>query len=112
GLVRVWFAARDLRRPHVVVGEVVKVLDSGRWFAVDPGHVDHVKAWHPGALAVPPRSATVRVTVTPHLGHVTAIDVTPSVQWASTQTAPPATAGGSPSGPVHPAPDQGTAPAG
>lgn len=84
GLVRLWLSARDLGRPHVVEGEVVKVVNSGAWFAVDPGHVDHVKAWHSGELPLPTRYAVVRVTVTPHLRHVSEIDVVQDRQSPST----------------------------
>lgn len=111
GLIRMWLAARDLRRPRVVDGEVVKVLGTGGWFAVDPGHVDHVKAWHPGEIPMPARSATVQVTVTPHLGHVTEIKVSPTVQWSSDAGTPaPATGSVVPPAVVPPAPDGGAAP--
>lgn len=75
GLVRVWRGGRDLGDHGVVEGVVVKSLPEDQWFAVDPGHVDHVRAWHPGALGLPARGETVRVGVTRRLGHVSAITV-------------------------------------
>ena len=75
GAVRTWRGAADLRGTRMVEGPVVKVLATGRWFAVDPGHVDHVRAWHPGVAPLPPRGATVRVSVTSRLGYVSAVDV-------------------------------------
>jgi len=86
GLVRLWFGARDLGHPGSVEGEVVKVLQNGDWFAVDPGHVDHVRAWHPNEGSMPVRQSMVRVSVSPHLGYVTAIDV---LQRAATPPVPP-----------------------
>jgi hypothetical protein len=75
GAVRTWRGVADLRRTRIVEGPVVKAIGVGRWFAVDPGHVDHVRAWHPGVAPLPPRGATVRATVTPHLCFVSALDV-------------------------------------
>jgi hypothetical protein len=75
GLVRLARGAADLGRVRTVEGPVVKVVGAGRWFAVDPGHVEHVQAWHSGDLGLPTRGATVRVTLTPHLRHVTAISI-------------------------------------
>jgi hypothetical protein len=75
GLVRTYRGGTDLRRTTSVEGAVVKVIErNGTWFAVDPGHVDHVKAWHPGEAPVPPRGATVRVALTPRLGHVKRVE--------------------------------------
>ena len=85
GLVRLWFGLRDLGAGQSVEGEVVKVLQSGSWFAVDPGHVDHLRAWHPGDQSMPVRNAVVRVSVSRHLGYVTAIDV---LQGAATPPPP------------------------
>ena len=90
GAVRTWRGAADLRRTRTVEGPVVKAIGPGRWFAVDPGHVDHVRAWHPGAAPLPPRGATVRVTVTSHLCYVSALDVVPP------PVAPPAAAAPTP----------------
>jgi hypothetical protein len=89
GLVRLWFGARDLGHPESVEGEVVKVLPSGSWFAVDPGHVDHVRAWHPNEASMPVRQSIVRVSVSRHLGYVTAIDVLQSPATAPAPPAPP-----------------------
>ena len=93
GVVRVWRSGADLGRVDEVEGAVVKVLPEGVWFAVDPGTADHVRAWHPGAARLPVLGSTVRVSVTRHLGYVTAISV----------LAPP---------PVAPTPPTVTAPAG
>ena len=52
--------------------------DAARWFAVDPGEVDEVKACHPGDDGkLPARGATVRMVLTPHLHHVVSVDVSP-----------------------------------
>jgi hypothetical protein len=86
GLVRLWFGAGDLGHPQSVEGEVVKVLESGSWFAVDPGHVDHVRAWHANEGSMPVRQSIVRVSVSRHLGYVTAVDV---LQGPATAPSPP-----------------------
>ena len=50
GLIRTYRGLVDLRARVTVVGDVVKhhTTDEARWFAVDPGDVDEVKACHPG----------------------------------------------------------------
>lgn len=73
GLVRLVRGARDLGKTETVEGEVVKV-HSGR-FAVDDG-----KSASVAALIVPPlqgvgRGQRVRVTVSPHLRHVSNLTV-------------------------------------
>ncbi len=106
GLIRLCYGVADLRRVDTVEGAVVKVLPDGAWFAVDPGHVDHVKAWHPGDATLPARGATVRVAVTPHLRRVTRVDVleagpppaSPASEPAPLRWAPPPGAATSPIG--------------
>ena len=107
GAVRTWRGAADLRRTRTVEGPVVKVIGAGRWFAVDPGHVDHVRAWHPGVAPLPPRGASVRVTVTPRLCFVSALDVVapptaPTPAAAPTTVTPPSEV--TPTPPPAPAP--------
>jgi hypothetical protein len=90
GLIRLWYGVADLGRTATVEGLVVKTLRAGAWFAVDPGHVDHVKAWHPGAATLPARGATVRVAVTRHLQHVARVDVVANPPEAERPAAEPA----------------------
>jgi hypothetical protein len=99
GLIRLARGAADLGRTRAVEGDVVKVVGAS-WFAIDPGHVDHVKAWHPGDATLPSRGDTVRVSLTPHLRHVTAVTV---VAGPSTSRPSPASSGGL-SGPSTSAP--------
>jgi hypothetical protein len=75
GLIRLWRGGVDLGRVDTVTGPVVKVISDGLWFAVDPGSVNHVRAWHPGAATLPVSGATVSVSVTHHLGYVSAVSV-------------------------------------
>lgn len=78
GLIRTYRGFFDLRARATVVGDVVKhhTTDAARWFAVDPGEVDEVKACHPGDDGtLPARGATVRMVLTPHLHHVISVDV-------------------------------------
>ena len=78
GLIRTYRGARDLRARTTVDGEVVKhhTKEGARWFAVDPGDVDELKACHPGDDgAIPPRGATVHMVMTPHLHHVVSVEV-------------------------------------
>jgi Predicted membrane protein (DUF2207) C-terminal domain len=75
GLIRLWRGFADLNHSTTVEGLVVKSTNNGSWFAVDPGHVEHVKALHPGLAPLPPTGTTVRVTLTPHLHHVDGIEV-------------------------------------
>ena len=95
GLVRVWRGALDLGRVDEVEGPVVKVLSQGVWFAVDPGTVDHVRAWHRGAAQLPVAGSTVRVSVTPHLGYVRTVTVL-SAPAAALAPAPADAATGAP----------------
>ncbi|HEY6319625.1 MAG TPA: hypothetical protein VI462_17270 [Acidimicrobiia bacterium] len=116
GVVRAWRGGADFGRSTMVEGPVVKVVGTGDWFAVDPGHVDHVQAWHAGAARLPARGATVRVQLTPHLCHVTAVDVLTSPDaptprapsWSSDARAPSTPP--EPSIPPTPAPVQWSAP--
>jgi hypothetical protein len=88
GLIRVYRGLADLRATTTVTGQVVKRhhTESIQWFAVDPGDVDDVRALRPDpGGALPPRGATVRVTLTPHLHHVVSVEVLDA-------TAPTATA--------------------
>jgi Predicted membrane protein (DUF2207) len=81
GLVRTYRGLLDLRARTTVVGDVVKHhnTEAARWFAVDPGEVDGVKACHPGDDGqFPARGATVRMVLTPHLHHVVSVDVVPA----------------------------------
>ncbi len=113
GVVRAFRGGADLGRSTMVEGPVVKVVGTGDWFAVDPGHVDHVRAWHPGAARLPARGTTVRVQLTPHLCHVMAIDLLASPDaptprapsWSSDAPAP-----STPPTPPAPAPVQWSAP--
>ena len=76
--IRTYRGLADLRRTVTVDGQVVKhhSTEGVRWFAVDPGHVDEVKACRPGEDgSYPPRGATVRMVLTPHLHHVVSVDV-------------------------------------
>ena len=78
GLIRTYRGFFDLRARTTVEGDVVKhhTTDAARWFAVDPGEVDEVKACHPGDDGnLPARGATVRMVLTPHLHHVVSVDV-------------------------------------
>ena len=61
-------------------GEAPHTPSRASWFAVDPGDVDDVKACHPGDDGkLPPRGATVRMVLTPHLRHVVSVDVVDDV---------------------------------
>ena len=78
GLIRTYRGLLDLRARTTVEGDVVKhhTTDAARWFAVDPGDVDEVKACRPGDDGtLPARGATVRMVLTPHLHHVISVDV-------------------------------------
>ncbi len=78
GLIRMYRGLFDLRARTTVQGDVVKhhTTDAARWFAVDPGDVDEVKACHPGDDGnLPARGATVRMVLTPHLHHVVSVEV-------------------------------------
>ena len=78
GLIRTYRGLLDLRARTTVEGDVVKhhSTEHARWFAVDPGEVDEVKACHPGDDGkLPARGATVRMVLTPHLHHVVSVDV-------------------------------------
>ena len=78
GLIRTSRGLLDLRARTTVEGDVVKhhTTDAARWFAVDPGEVDEVQACHPGDDGtLPPRGATVRMVLTPHLHHVVSVEV-------------------------------------
>jgi hypothetical protein len=77
GVIRLWRGTADLRATTTVEGMVVKhrSANTGGWFAVDPGAVDHVKALHPPpGTALPQVGTTIRVTMTPHLHHVESVD--------------------------------------
>src|SRR5205085_9937057 len=77
-VIRTYRGLADLHQTVAVDGQVVKhhTHEGVRWFAVDPGDVDAVKACHPGDDGeLPPRGATVRVVLTPHLRHVVSVDV-------------------------------------
>jgi len=77
GAVRTYRGLLDLRATETVTGQVVKHhgTEGRSWFAVDPGGVDEVRAyyWEAGGVR-PARGAVVRVTVTPHLHHLVAVD--------------------------------------
>jgi Predicted membrane protein (DUF2207) len=78
GVIRTYRGLADLRNTVEVVGQVVKRhhTEGVSWFAVDPGGVDHTRAYHPGDDGLlPPYGANVRVHVTPHLSHVVSVDV-------------------------------------
>ena len=78
GVICAYRGAADLRTTVTVTGQVVKHhhTEALAWFAVDPGDVDDVRALHPGDdREMPPRGATVRVVITPHLRHVVSVDV-------------------------------------
>jgi hypothetical protein len=78
GLIRTYRGLLDLSARTTVEGAVVKhhSSENARWFAVDPGEVDEVKACHPGDDGkVPARGANVRMVLTPHLHHVVSVDV-------------------------------------
>jgi hypothetical protein len=78
GLIRTYRGLVDLRARTTVDGQVVKhhTTKGVRWFAVDPGGVDSVKACHPGDDGeIPPRGSTVRMVLTPHLHHVVSVEV-------------------------------------
>lgn len=78
GLIRLWRGVADLGSTTTLEGLVVKSTSLGSWFAVDPGHVDHVQALHPTDTRLPRTGTTVRVTLTPRLHHVERIDVVSS----------------------------------
>ena len=78
GVICAYRGAADLRATTTVVGQVVKhhQVEAVSWFAVDPGNVDDVRALRPGhGDSLPPRGATVRVVITPHLRHVVSVEV-------------------------------------
>jgi hypothetical protein len=77
GLIRTYRGLLDLSARITVDGDVVKhhTTEDVRWFAVDPGDVDEVKACHPGDDGkVPARGKTVRMVLTPHLHHVVSVE--------------------------------------
>jgi hypothetical protein len=80
GLIRTYRGARDLRATTTVTGRVVKHhrTEQHAWFAVDPGAVEEVKASYRSDGGVPPRGATVRVVLTPHLHHVVSVETVPN----------------------------------
>jgi hypothetical protein len=76
--IRTYRGLADLRHTVTVDGQVVKhhSTEGMRWFAVDPGRVDEVKAYRPGDDgAYPPRGANVQMVLTPHLHHVVSVHV-------------------------------------
>jgi hypothetical protein len=73
GAVRTWRGAADLRHTATVEGPVVKVHDGQ--FAVDDGHHAELVALPAGALPMPGVGTRVRVTYTPHLHHVTHLEL-------------------------------------
>jgi Predicted membrane protein (DUF2207) C-terminal domain len=76
--IRTYRGLADLRHTVTVDGQVVKhhSTEGMRWFAVDPGRVDEVKACRPGDDgAYPPRGANVQLVLTPHLHHVVSVHV-------------------------------------
>jgi hypothetical protein len=78
GVIRTYRGLMDLKARETVVGQVVKhrQREQAEWFAVDPGEVDDVKAVRPGDDGeLPPRGASVRMVLTPHLRHVVSVDV-------------------------------------
>ncbi len=78
GVIRTYRGLMDLKARETVEGQVVKRhrLEQTEWFAVDPGEVDEVKAVRPGDDGeLPPRGASVRMVLTPHLRHVVSVDV-------------------------------------
>jgi Predicted membrane protein (DUF2207) len=78
GVIRTYRGFMDLKARETVEGQVVKRHrdEQAQWFAVDPGDVDEVKAVRPGDDGeLPPRGATVRMVLTPHLRHVVSVDV-------------------------------------
>jgi Predicted membrane protein (DUF2207) len=76
GLIRTYRGARDLGATETVTGRVVKHhrTEQHEWFAVDPGAVEEVKACYRSDGGSPPRGASVRVVVTPHLHHVVSVE--------------------------------------
>jgi len=85
GLIRMFLGGSDLiSRPQTVEGIVVK-LHEGR-VAVDDGDAEEVRAWQPNP-ASPSLSlgSHIRATMSPHLAHVTSVEVI---------SAPAVTAGG------------------
>jgi hypothetical protein len=78
GVIRLGRGLADLGTPITIDGLVVKSTGDGSWFAIDPGHVDHVAALRAVDTARPNLGATIRVTVTPHLHHVQRIETVPS----------------------------------
>lgn len=82
-LIRTYRGVSDLRKTVTVSGQVVKHrrTEGTTWFAVDPGEVDEVRACHPGDDGtLPPRGATVRMVITPHLHHVVSVEVMAAAQ--------------------------------
>jgi hypothetical protein len=76
GVIRAYRGGADLRTTVTVSGQVVKhhQTEELSWFAVDPGDVDEVRAFHPGDDGeMPPRGATVPMVITPHLRHVVSV---------------------------------------
>ena len=76
GLIRTYRGLMDLRTTQEVTGRVVKHYrsETHRWFAVDPGRVEEVKAYYwevDGPL--PSCGSTVRVVLTPHLHHLVSV---------------------------------------
>ncbi len=75
GLIRLFLGGSDLiSRPRTVEGIVVK-LHEGK-VAVDNGHAEEVRAWQPNP-ASPHLSlgSRIRATMSPHLAHVTSVEV-------------------------------------
>jgi len=80
GLVRTYRGLFDLRATVTVSGEVVKHHHTGdedsgvrRWFAVDPGHVEEVRAFWAQDGDLPPRHSSVTVVFSPRLHHVLSV---------------------------------------
>ena len=83
GVICAYRGAADLRATTTITGQVVKHhhVEAVSWFAVDPGDVDNVRALRPDhGGSLPPRGATVRVVITPHLRHLVLVDVIDDVE--------------------------------
>jgi len=78
GAVRTGRAAADLGAPVTIEGTVIKVGsgEQARYVAVDDGSGPETRAWkRPTGSPELVRGARVRVTLTPHLGYVTGVEV-------------------------------------
>jgi hypothetical protein len=95
GVIRVWRGVGDLGKAKAVEGDVVK-LHAGR-VAIDDGKQRETVAWRPptGAPGVS-RGDRVRVTITPHLHHVSRMEVLSS--RPAPADSPSTTSAGQPSG--------------